>query len=335
MIRIGMLGAGVIADIHSSSFKSLPDAKITRIFSTCEEDGNALAEKRGAETVDDASAVIDADDIDAVLVCTPTGSHADYAVRALNAGKHVFCEKPMALAMNDADRMIEAAGANNRVLMIGLVLRWFHEFKKLKEIVDSGAIGDVKIVRTTRAAGFPRGRDDWYADYAQSGGLAIDMITHDYDFLRWCFGDVQRVMARGLATSGLDHLDYCLVMLRFESGVVAHIEGSWAHPPGTFFTRAEFAGTDGLITFDSRKAAPLSMARRQSADGVPGVAVPESPVVENPYLQEMKHFLSVVRGEGELGIPPDDAREALRVAVAVVRSIETGRPVLPADVDGR
>ncbi len=335
MIRIGMLGAGVIADIHSASFKRLTDATITKIFATSREDREALAAKRGASAVTTADAVLGAGDVDAVLICTPTSSHAEYTIAALEAGKHVFCEKPMALTLADADRMIDAARHSGRVLMIGLVLRWFHEFKKLKQIVDSGVIGEVRIARTTRAAGFPRGRDDWYADLAQSGGLAFDMITHDYDFLRWCFGEVSHVMARGLRNETLDHLDYCLVLARFRSGVLAHVEGSWAHPAGAFFTRAEFAGTAGLITFDSRRTTPFTLSLRQTRGGGPGVAVPESPVEESPYLQEMRHFLAVVRGEEPLAVTPEDGREALRIALAVNRSIETGAPVRVADGVGR
>ena len=332
MIRIGLLGAGVIADIHSASFKTLDDARITRIFATSADDRDALARKRGAQAVGRAEDVIEADDVDAVLVCTPTESHANYTVQALEAGKHVFCEKPMALTLADADRMIAAARDTGRTLMIGLVLRWFHEFRRLERLVGEDAIGEVRIARTTRAAGFPRGRDDWYADYRRSGGLAMDMLTHDYDFLRWCFGDVERVMARGLAGAGMDHLDYCLVLLRFQSGVLAHVEGSWAHPAGTFYTRAELAGTDGLIAFDSRRSVPLSLSLRTTEGGGPGVEVPESPVETSPYTQEMEHFLDVVQGRASLAVTPDDAREALRIAIAVNQSLETGRPARPADV---
>jgi predicted dehydrogenase len=335
MIRIGLIGAGVIADIHTGSFKQIDDTVVTKVFSTSVEDREKLAAKRGATAVATADDVIGADDVDAILVASPTATHADYTVRALEAGKHVFCEKPMALTIADADRMIAAAEKADRVLMVGLVLRWFHEFRKLKELIDARTIGDVRIIRTTRAAGFPRGRDDWYADYAKSGGLAVDMMNHDYDFLRWSFGDVERVMARGLATRGLDHLDYCLVLMRFASGVIAHVEGSWAHPSGTFFTRAELAGTSGLISFDSRRAVPFSIARREATKGGPGVAVPESPVDENPYLQEMRHFLGVVRGDETLQLTPEHARESLRIALAVSRSIETGQPVAPASVNGR
>jgi predicted dehydrogenase len=333
MVRIGMLGAGVIAGIHSGSFKHLPDAKVTKIHAPLHGPRDALAAKLGAKTVDDADDILGAADVDAVMICTPTSTHAEYAVRGLENGKHVFCEKPMALSLEDADRMIAAQAQSRRVLMIGLVLRWFHEFRTLKRLVDGGTIGEVRIARTTRAAGFPRGTDDWYANYAMSGGLALDMLTHDYDFLRWCFGDVERVMARGLASAGLDHLDYCLVLLRFASGVIAHVEGSWAHPAGTFFTRAELAGTDGLIGFDSRRAVPLTVSRRRHEAGAPGVAVPESPVEESPYLQELRHFLDVVNG-GTLAVTPEDGREALRIALAVNRSIATGQPVRPAELDG-
>jgi predicted dehydrogenase len=335
MIRVGLIGAGVIADIHTGSFKNIDGAAVTKIFATSRDDREALARKRGVEAVDSADEIIHSGEIDVVLVATPTATHADYAVRALQAGKHVFCEKPMALSVLDADRMIRAAEESGRVLMIGLVLRWFHEFERLKKLIDARSIGDVRIIRTTRAAGFPRGRDDWYADYDKSGGLAVDMMNHDYDFLRWCFGDVQRVMARGLATRGLDHVDYCLVLMRFESGVIAHVEGSWAHPAGTFFTRAELAGTAGLISFDSRRAVPFSIARRETARGGPGVAVPESPVDESPYLREMRHFFAVVRGEETLAVTPEHARESLRIALAVNASMATGGPIVLSELSGR
>jgi predicted dehydrogenase len=328
MLRLGLLGAGTIADIHTGSLKSIPEARVTRIHAASESDRTSLAAKRGAVAVDDPQEVIGADDVDAVLVCTPTESHADYTVAALEAGKHVFCEKPMALRLDDADRMIAASERSGKVLMVGLVLRWFHEFRKIHDLVTGGTVGTVKIARTTRAAGFPRGRDDWYADHDRSGGLAMDMITHDYDFLRWCFGEVDRVMARGLAPRGLDHLDYCLVLLRFRSGVIAHVEGSWAHPAGTFFTRADLAGTEGSISFDSRKAVPFTMSRHQtSTGGGSGVAVPESPVEASPYLQEMRHFLSACRGEAPLQVTAQDGRAALRIALAVNESIRTGQPV--------
>jgi predicted dehydrogenase len=332
-LRLGLIGAGVIADVHAGSFKVIPNASITHVYADSEEDRAAFATKRGAAPVDTVDALLGAD-VDAVMVCTPTEKHADYTIRALEAGKHVFCEKPMALAIGDADRMIAAADRAGKVLMIGLVLRWFHEFTRLHQLVEAGTVGEPRIIRTSRVAGFPRGRDDWYADYSRSGGLAVDMLTHDYDFLRWCFGEVDHVMARGLANDGHDHLDYCLVLLRFTSGMLAHVEGSWAHPAGTFYTRAELSGTEGLVTFDSRQTVPLTVSPRVVAGGGPGVAVPESPVNEGPYMQEMRHFLNVVRGAEALAVTPRDARAALAIALAVKQSIETGKPVRPADVGG-
>ena len=233
-VKLGLIGAGGIAQSHCRSIAQVDGAEIVAVSDVVRANAESTAEKWAiADIHDDYRDLVARDDLAGVVVCTPTAVHGAPTVAALEAGKHVLCEKPMALSIPDADRMIAAAESSGKVLMIGLVLRWFHEFRKLKEIVDSNAVGEVRVARTTRAAGYPRGRDDWYADRARSGGLAMDMITHDYDFLRWCFGEVDRVMARAIDPAGFDHLDYCLVLLRFRSVWIARSRsepGIWQSP---------------------------------------------------------------------------------------------------------
>jgi len=152
------------------------------------------------------------------------------------------------------------------------------------------------------------------------------MIIHDFDFLRWCFGGVERVYAKGLVnTHHFGKVDYALVTFRFASGLIAHVEGSWSHPGG-FRTRCEIAGTKGLLSFDSQRDVPLRVETPAQATGG-GVAVPESPVLEDPYSLELKHFIDCVKEGRAPCITAEDAYEALEMALAALESIETGRPV--------
>ena len=141
-----------------------------------------------------------------------------------------------------------------------------------------------------------------------------------------------RVFARSASWGENELRDYWLTVLRFESGALAHVEASWAHPPGTFFTRLEVAGSEGLLSFDSRQAAPLRIAKFAASGPAAGVAVPESPVTETPYQREMAHFIGLIRGDVEPFIRPEDALEALRISLAARLSAETGRPVRPGEV---
>lgn len=108
-------------------------------------------------------------------------------------------------------------------LYVGQVLRFFPEYSQAKQVIERGDIGKAAVVRTSRVSGFPRGWNDWYADVQKSGGVAVYLGIHDFDFLRWCFGEVERVFAKGLSGKELPKKDYALVT------VIAHIEGSWSH----------------------------------------------------------------------------------------------------------
>ncbi|MDQ2798411.1 MAG: Gfo/Idh/MocA family oxidoreductase, partial [Armatimonadota bacterium] len=177
--------------------------------------------------------------------------------------------------------------------------------------------------------GLPRADDpnSWYADPAQSGGVVLDLIIHDFDWLRWTFGPVERVFAKGLygKPNYVGQMDYALVTLRFVSGAMAHVTGSWAHPSG-FRTTLEIAGDSGLIEHDSAASVPLTVARKGSSGGK---AVSESPLAadQNPFFLQLSAFVRALRD----GVPPPvtvyDAREAARIALAALESIETGKAV--------
>ena len=156
------------------------------------------------------------------------------------------------------------------------------------------------------------------------------MIVHDFDWLRWTFGPVTRVFAQGLygKPEHAGKRDYALVTLRHESGAVSHVTGSWAHPGG-FRTTLEVAGDAGLIEHDSARSAPLTFSPQAAVGGGGGVAVPESPLAaeESPYYLELRAFIKALDGDTAPPVTVYDAREAARIALAALESIESGKAV--------
>jgi UDP-N-acetylglucosamine 3-dehydrogenase len=197
-----------------------------------------------------------------------------------------------------------------------------------RNTVQSGGIGTPVIARTFRGNGFPVGWQNWYADPDKSGGLLLDLALHDFDWLLWTFGGVERVYARGCVRDVPQGRDYALVTLRHRNGVLAHVEGTWSHTT-PFNMRLEVAGDKGLLDYNDASARPVQFTPR-NAEGTqdkPKVAFPESPLLHDPYYLELRHFADVMLGKAKPCITPDDALAALRVGLAALESVETGRAV--------
>ena len=219
--------------------------------------------------------------------------------------------------------MIDAAEAAGVHLLIGQILRFFPEFVKAKALVDSGAIGKPAIVRTTRATAHPQGRGGWFRDQKRSGGVVLDMMVHDFDWLRWTFGEPERIFAKGLAKRNIENLDYALVTIRFRSGTIAHVEGSWAYA-GNFHVQVEIAGDKGLLDFDNEAAASV---RWITHDQPRRVQLPMTPALRSAHELELQHFVDVIAKGAEPRVTPHDGMMAVKMARAALESIETGRPV--------
>ena len=326
MLKIGIIGAGTMGGMHADCYSELPDAEVVAVADARLESAKIVADKYSAIALGSGDEVIAMDEVDIVDICLPTPYHKENVLKAAAAIKHVFCEKPIARNMEDAREMIAACDKAGVKFMVGHVLRYFHEYAAAKRLIDSGSIGKPAMIRTTRASGQPQGWSNWYGNMEMAGGVVLDMIIHDFDYLRWCFGEVERVYARGLAYSDIPGVDYALVTIRFKSGAIAHVEGSWAHPPG-FFVKLEVAGDGGLFEFDSRTSSPLRVAMKAAVGAGGGVEVPQSPVNVSPYAMELDHFVKCVKEDKEPEVTGEDALRALEIALSALKSIKTGMPV--------
>ena len=321
--RVALIGAGAQGSVHARHWNAVPGAEIAGVL-----DPRIDAAGAAGPAYSDWETLLSQSKPDIIDVCTPTSFHREHVERAAAAGKAIFVESPLARTLADCDAMIAAVDRAGVPAMSGHVLRFVPEYAAAKRLVDAGGVGKPAAIRTARMAGFPDfgDRPNWYADPAQSGGVVLDLILQDFDWLRWTFGPVSRVYAQGLSGRAqfAGRLDYALVTLRFVSGAVGHVTGSWAHPGG-FRTTLEIAGDAGTIEHDSARSAPLTASLRSSSS----VAVPESPPAagEDPCYLEIAAFVSALQHNQPPPVTLRDGREAARIAFAALESIETGKVV--------
>jgi predicted dehydrogenase len=287
-----------------------------------------LAHALDAAILPSVAAALTRQDLDTLVVATPTDTHAEIVIGAAQAGKQVICEKPLARTLDDGERMLEATSRAGVKLAVAQVVRYFPEYAAARDMVLRGELGTPGVARVTRVSSFPAVAGDWYTDFGRSGGVTLDMMIHDFDWLRWTFGPVERIYARGLARSGVARKDATMAVLRFRSGALGYAEGSWCYPGG-FRTTFEISGSDGLVRAASRATAPLSFELFPDGGNGPGVSVPSGGLNEDPYVLQMRDFVRWFAGGAAPRCSGEDAFEALRVALAALDSVTSERPVVP------
>jgi UDP-N-acetylglucosamine 3-dehydrogenase len=320
-LRVGVLGAGFAGAMHAHSAMRLGGVQVVAIAALPLDQGAALAKECGARLVS-AEEICGAEDVDLVVIATPTHLHAQYAIAAAKSGKHVFCEKPLARTLADAEAMVQACDDAGVALAVGHVVRYFKEYQRAKQLLDDGTLGRPAIatlVRGNFAVGSAR---EWYLDPAKSGGVVLDLMLHDLDTVRWWFGEPSRVYARRFTGTG--GLEYALATIRYDDRPIVQVEASWAEHAG-FRTGYELRGDRGMLVHDSRAASPIAL---QSPAGPGGPAMMATPTLhENPYLVQLRDVIARI-GRGDR--PLVDGQEGLRtlaLGLAVIRSADTGEVV--------
>jgi predicted dehydrogenase len=284
----------------------------------------ALGSAYGAEAAHDAAAAFQRRDVDVVCIATPTHTHAELVQAAARAGKHIFCEKPFCRTVAQCRRTMDVVKKSKVKLFVGHVVRYFQEFEAMRRQIAEGKVGVPGFVKLYRGGIFPGGPNSWFADYEKSGGVILDCMIHDLDWLRYVFGNPRRIAALTLQRSQPPLLDYAQVTVRMKNGVMALVIGTWAHPSG-FRVKAEICGSEGMVEYDSHEA-PVNAQKREVGVG-PSMIVPSSPVDQSPYLLEWEDFRQWLQGKGSPRVTPEDAIWAVRMAEAALQSAREGKPV--------
>lgn len=327
MLRVAVAGAGFMGRTHAPRWAGLPQVAVVGVYSRRAATAQTVAEAVGAAATTDLDELL-ALDADVLDICLPTDRHADVALRAFEAGRHVVCEKPIALDPADGQRMIAAAARSGRLLLLAHVVRFWPEYAALRDLLAQGAIGRP----TSAAAARLQEGSGWSLDggavRAQSGGPVIDLQIHDHDYLAWLFGVPRQVGAVG----GDRHV---FTSYAFDGGVAATAEAASDMPAGYPFTSAiRVRGEEGVLEYVFRAGG----VRPDEPGGEsrlllhrPGHA-PQAVAVEpgDPYTLQIAHFADCLRqGRPSPVIPPEAAVRALRVALAARAALDGGTPVRP------
>ncbi len=329
MITIALLGGGFMGASHAANYRALGDrVQVKTVASRRSDRAAAVAESLGAELNDDLDAAIRDPEIDAVDICLPTPMHRDAAEAAFAAGKHVLLEKPIALTLEDAEAIIEAAERSGRIFMVGLVLRFWPEYVELQRRLTAGELGRPLSVSTMRLSP-PADWNDWLGDPRRSGGVPVDLLIHDFDQMNWLLGQPRRVFARAPVP---DHV-HALVEYDEAQGIA---EGSMAMPRAYPFSSNVRVLAEGGVAEYGFSAAPAEDGGNIGASDAPrGLRLyprdgeTRTVPVESadPWGPEIAYFVECVEhGRAPEQGTGEQARLALAVSLAAGRSLESGRP---------
>jgi predicted dehydrogenase len=336
-ITLAILGGGFMGAAHANNYAALGErVRVKTVYSRTVERAERVAELVGAAVSTDLEATIRDPEIDAVDICLPTPIHRATAELAFGAGKNVFLEKPLALTVEDADAILSAAERSGRILMVGLVLRFWPEYVELQRRVEAGGLGRPLAASAYRLSP-PADWAAWYADVSQSGGPPVDLMVHDFDQMNWLFGAPRTVYARAVSLGDPGYPNHVVAVVEYEGGAEAVVEGSMAMPTSFPFSSTIRVLCENGVAEYSFRAAPAEGggnigAVDPSARGLrlyPHGGEPEVVLLDpvDPWGPEIEEFVSCL----EQGRQPENgtgeqARLGLRVSLAAVRSLRSGRP---------
>ncbi len=330
MLNVGLLGAGFIGATHAGALANLEGVRLAAVADINRAAADKLAGQYGARAAYSLEAVIDDPGIDAVSICLPTFLHADTVVAAARRGKHILCEKPLALTLADVDRMQAAVRDAGVVSMVAQVVRFWPEYMLIREALQSGQIGAPRVVTAARLASPPEW-GAWFKDPALSGGALFDLHIHDLDFVFSLFGKPRTVYAIGMksALGGWNH-----VVTNLDYGdKKAIVEASYALPPGfPFHMSLRLTGETGCLDFqfggvaqvDQRAAAQSHLTLYRTG------AEPEfpTPPAEDGYRAEIRYFTQCLLDKRDPAVATlAEAREVIAITLAAKQSLETGAVV--------
>ena len=329
-VCFAVIGAGGMGRVHASNLVASPDTEVRWIVDLDESLCKGLAEQTGAKSTTEMDEALADPEVDAVIIALPTSVHRMATERAAEAGKHVFCEKPIARHVEDAQAMTDACERAGVVFQVGHVVRFFAEYARIKQVLDAGTLGQIAMVRTQRRSAPVMERSPWFADLEKNGGVIIDLMIHDLDTLRWYFGEPERLYAHGLSyTEWQKSRDVAMASLRFRNGVIAHLDASWAH--GGFYTAIEVAGEKGLLSHNSRENATLAFESSEgtATKGNAGTEMTFArPSSFSPYSREVAHFVEAIRTGSPVMTNGAEATRTLALAQSVLDSMRTERPIV-------
>lgn len=335
IVRVGVIGAGRIGKIHAANLATrVQGAEVAAIADVNLQAANELAEKLHVTCVtSDFQQIMNDKNIDAVAICSSTDTHASLMIEAAKAGKHIFCEKPISQNLATIDSAIEAVKKAGVKCQIGFNRRFDPNFKKVRQMVQDGKIGDLHILRIISRDPAPPP-----ASYVKlSGGMFLDMTIHDFDMARYLSGsEVVEVYAAGgvmvdPAIGEAGDIDTALITLKFANGAIGTIDNSRKAVYG-YDQRVEVFGSDGMVAVSNNLP---NTSVYSNAD----VVVSEKPLYffleryMDSFIAEMQDFIDAVINDSATPVTALDGRKPVVIAMAAKKSLDENRPVKLTEIE--
>ena len=330
MLKVGLIGLGAIGRVHFDCWRRTEGAQLVAISArdprklagdwaaqdfNLGDQSSERVDLSGLATYRDAEDLIRDPAVEAVDICLPTRHHAVLAILALRAGKHVFCEKPMALTVDACQAMIDAAGASKRQLMIGHCLRYWPHYVHVKEAIESGVYGRVRRASLFRTSALPKwSSEGWLTNAAESGGVILDMHIHDVDIARWWFGEPSAVHARGVAENGLPlSVD---ALWDYPETPAVHLHSAWDANGGEFRHGFEVVLEKATFNYDLGATGGALRIRQNGADTAVPLQQPEA------HQAEIEDFCARVADPSlPERVPLEESLAAVRLALEELRQV--------------
>jgi len=335
MISLGIIGAGRIGKVHAQSIMNhITSARLKTVADPFmnEETEASLRALGISDCTKDYKKILSDPEIDAVLICSSTNSHADLSLEAIAAGKHVFCEKPVSQDIAKIRQVMEALKGTKLKYQVGFNRRFDHNFEAVRMTVANGDIGDVHIVRITSRDPAPPPPE--YA--AGSGGMFLDMTIHDFDMVRYLTAsDVVEVFANGAVLvdpliGKAGDIDTAVISLKMANGALAVIDNSRKAVYG-YDQRAEVFGSKGQASVSNDTSSSLILS---SETGIHA----EKPLyffLERymaSFTKEVRMFIQAIEQDSAVPVDINDGLQPVLIAAAALRSLKERRPVLLSEI---
>ena len=343
-ITIGLIGIGDMASVHADAAHRL-GLSLAVAAGQNRDRARTLAERTGARLYDSVDDLLAAPGVDAVDLCVPNDLHRHFAERAFAAGKHVLCEKPIALNLEDADAMISGAQTAGVILMVGHVVRFWPEYERFHRGVKANEFGKVDWLSLSRLTGVlsaTAGRENWRANVRRSGGAVLDLQIHDLDFLYWTLGAPRSIYSRGIQSPG-GTWDHVLTTATFDTCSAA-VEASFLMQGAPFELGFHAIAEKGAVVYryspasfalhglhgedDAGSTAPEPSLRLYPAGAEPrNLYVPERDSFELAIERELQEFADAVSEGRDPLTPGHEARASLAISLASLESCTTGQVI--------
>lgn len=332
-LKVGILGAGRIGRVHADTLVTrVPSAEVVAIADIFEASAKSAAEQfHIPDYSTDPSELIGSSDIDAIVICSSTDTHTKFIIEAAQAGKQIFCEKPIAHDLAEIDKALKVVEANGVKLQIGFNRRFDTNHMRLKQAIESGEIGEPHMLSIISRDPAPPP-----IEYIKvSGGLMMDMMIHDFDMCRYLLGEVVEMYAMAdvkvdPAIGEAGDIDTAKVMLKFENGVIGTIENSRQAVYG-YDQRVEVFGSGGNATTGNWYANQVTISNANSVHRDLPMNFFMDRYIDS-YANEMIAFVDAIMNDKPVPVVGNDGRVPVVMAKAGMLSVKENRPVKLSEI---